>query len=527
MKSATRRLSEFLDSFLKYQAQRTSSYIRDTKHFLQKITEINQNRLPENAILVTMDVSSLYTNIDHEEGAEACYEFLELRKNKTISSAKLKSLILLVLRSTAFRFGSSIFKQVMGTSMGTPMAPNYANLFMAKFENEVITSYHQKTGLKPYVWYRYIDDIFIIWTHGADTLDDFITHNQNFSKQKKMKSNISFEVNQSTVKANFLDVSVELKDGVLATTLYSKPTDAHLYLNKSSNHPQHVTKNLPKGQLIRIRRICSELSEYTRNSNIMCNALIKRGYSERYLQSMVKEVSRINREDLLQDKPKEKKDPNLIFVSDWHPVLGNIPSILKRNFHIIENDSVLTKVFPSKPLVAFRRPRTIRNHTVRNDIRKKEEKSGSSKCGKCKLCTVNEFSTSDTITNKKKNISIKLKHFGTCSSQGLIYAARCKKHGCIYVGHTGVPLCSRFSKHRWDIKNRPGNSDLAAHFHKNHRDSDLEVFILQTGLPDEKQREFFEDKWICALQTYKDINTDLHQYAKDMYGLYSKLDRAK
>ena len=88
-------------------------------------------------------------------------------------------------------------------------------------------------------------------------------------------------------------------------------------------------------------------------------------------------------------------------------------------------------------------------------------------------------------------------------------------------------LCSRFDKHRWDIKNRPGNSDLAAHFHKNHRDSDLEVFILQTGLPDEKQREFFEDKWICALQTYKDINTDLHQYAKDMYGLYSKLDRAK
>ena len=259
----------------------------------------------------------------------------------------------------------------------------------------------------------------------------------------------------------------------------------------------------------------------------MCKALIKRGYSERYLQSMVKEVSQINREDLLQDKPKEKKDPNLIFVSDWHPILGNIPSILKRNFHIIENDSTLTKVFPSKPLVAFRRPKTIRNHTVRNDVLRAEEKPRSSKCGKCKLCTAHEFSTSDTITNKKKNITIKLKHFGSCSSKGLIYAARCKKHGSIYVGHTGVPLCSRFDKHRWDIKNRPGNSDLAAHFHKNHCDSDLEVFILQTGLPDEKQREFYEDKWICALQTHKDMNTDLHQYAKDMYGLYSKLDRLK
>ena len=27
----------------------------------------------------------------------------------------------------------------MGTSMGTPMAPNYANIFMDKFENDVIT----------------------------------------------------------------------------------------------------------------------------------------------------------------------------------------------------------------------------------------------------------------------------------------------------------------------------------------------------------------------------------------------------
>ena len=90
-----------------------------------------------------MDVSSLYTNIDHQEGAEACFLKLEERKNKSISSHMLKSLILLVLRSTAFRFGNSIYKQVMGTSMGTPMAPNYANIFMAKFETDLIRSFHK------------------------------------------------------------------------------------------------------------------------------------------------------------------------------------------------------------------------------------------------------------------------------------------------------------------------------------------------------------------------------------------------
>ena len=69
-----------------------------------------------------------------------------------------------------------------------------------------------------------------------------------------------------------------------------------------------------------------------------------------------------------------------------------------------------------------------------------------------------------------------------------------------------------------------GFSDLAQHFHKNHRLKDMEIFILQTGINDEKEREFYEDKWICKLQTFKDINTELHQYAKDMYGVYNKLN---
>ena len=164
----------------------------------------------------------------------------------------------------------------------------------------MITSYYKKTGLKPYVWYRYIDDIFFIWTHGPNTLEEFISYTQNYSKEKCMKSNISFEVNQSTVRTNFLDVSIGIKDNQLATTLYSKPTDAHLYLNKTSNHPRHVTKNLPKGQFIRIRRICSEFSEYIKNSTTLSKYLTKRGYSEKYLQTIMKEVSGISREDLLQ-----------------------------------------------------------------------------------------------------------------------------------------------------------------------------------------------------------------------------------
>ena len=142
--SCTTKLSEFLDSFLKHQAQRCKSYIKDTNQFLLKLQSLK--KLPSNTILVTMDVSSLYTNIDQEEGAEACFKKLEQRKRKNVPSLLLKKLILLVLRCNVFRFGSSFFSQKKGTCMGTPMAPNYANLFMDDLEENMIKAYFKKTG---------------------------------------------------------------------------------------------------------------------------------------------------------------------------------------------------------------------------------------------------------------------------------------------------------------------------------------------------------------------------------------------
>ena len=67
-----------------------------------------------------------------------------------------------------------------------------------------------------------------------------------------MKSEIRFEISLSSTTVNILDVTVINKNGTLETTLYSKPTDAQLYLNSSSSNPSHVVKNIPKGQFIRI-----------------------------------------------------------------------------------------------------------------------------------------------------------------------------------------------------------------------------------------------------------------------------------
>ena len=43
--------------------------------------------------------------------------------------------------------------------MGTPMAVNLANLFMGKFETDLLNDYQNKYNKSPGIWLSYIDDI--------------------------------------------------------------------------------------------------------------------------------------------------------------------------------------------------------------------------------------------------------------------------------------------------------------------------------------------------------------------------------
>ena len=214
-------LSEYVDSFLKYQAKTCKSYIRDTSDFLLKLKSLSA--IPSTSILVTMDVNSLHTNMDHEEGADACCKKLETRKNKTAPSNTLKSCILLILKSNNFRFGNTFHIQKKGTAMGTPMTANYANLFMDMFETSLRNDFHKQTGREPLIWLRFIDDIFFIRTDGEDSLKEFLAFCQKYSETKNMKSVIRFEMSQSTKTTNFLDVCITLNQQTFLPPSFQNP----------------------------------------------------------------------------------------------------------------------------------------------------------------------------------------------------------------------------------------------------------------------------------------------------------------
>ena len=70
----TERISQFVDYYLKPLVCTVPSYVKDTTDFLNKLANLNTiNTLPDNAILVTLDVTSLYTNIPHREGIPGGY----------------------------------------------------------------------------------------------------------------------------------------------------------------------------------------------------------------------------------------------------------------------------------------------------------------------------------------------------------------------------------------------------------------------------------------------------------------------
>ena len=74
--SPSANLSVFLDYYLKPIVQNLPSYIRDIDDFLKTVLDMNTT-IPPNAILVTLDVRSLYTNIPQDEGTQICLSALE------------------------------------------------------------------------------------------------------------------------------------------------------------------------------------------------------------------------------------------------------------------------------------------------------------------------------------------------------------------------------------------------------------------------------------------------------------------
>ena len=99
----TERLSSFVDKLLQPVAQIEDSYLKDTTHFIRFI---ESTRVPRNAFLVSMDVTSLYTNIPQEKGITiVCNAYKNFHANNLpIATNFLREMLSLILKENSFQF---------------------------------------------------------------------------------------------------------------------------------------------------------------------------------------------------------------------------------------------------------------------------------------------------------------------------------------------------------------------------------------------------------------------------------------
>ena len=371
------------------------------------------------------------------------------------------------------------------------MAPSYANIFMGELEENLL----QQTSNRPAIWWRFIDDIFAIWTHGEDNLNTFLREINSFHETIKFTAEWSKEI------VSFLDTTVFINESGIHTDLYTKPTDTHQYLMPTSCHPKHCTNSIPYSQSLRCRRICSNEEDFQMRVRELKQHLLTRGYNEELVDRQMERAIIIPRENTLQNHQRQTSMgiQRLPLVITYHP---GLPNILKKHLPILHASDRLRDAVPDPPMVAFRRPKNLRDLLVWAELKNSgppSTQTGNYQC-KDKRCHAIHVKSSLKKHIHKQNKWSKAQCEQT---RNLVYLIQCKKCGLQYIGETENPLHIRINGHRSDINTRKTEKPVAAHFNQpDHCLQDLQVMgIEKIHTNDTTRRKLIESYWIFTKET--------------------------
>ena len=276
--STTYNTAKYIEHFLGPLSTLHPSYIKDTYHFLDTIRPMV---VPNNSHLFTIDIDSLYTNINTGLGLQTISSIFSKHPDKNRPDKELLQLLELCLTHNDFLFNNQFYLQIHGTAMGQRFAPSYANLYMSEWEREALA----KCTYKPLIYLRFLDDIFGIWQHDIALFPQFINTLNTHHPSIRVKHTLD------PLTVNFLDTTILLHPlntthKQIKTKVFFKATDTHALLHKSSYHPKHTFTGIIKSQIIRFHRICTDKPDFHQATTTLFNSLKTRGYSKRYLRTV-------------------------------------------------------------------------------------------------------------------------------------------------------------------------------------------------------------------------------------------------
>ncbi|XP_062716986.1 uncharacterized protein LOC134292157 [Aedes albopictus] len=157
--SATYNMAQLLSNILGNIVGKTEYHVINSFEFAEEVTGM---QVPEEHVLFSLDVKSLYTNVPVAYALE-CIEarWDEVAKYTRIDKRGFLAAVELTLNSTFFVYRGVSYSQTFGVPMGSPLSPVIANIVMERLEQESIRKL-EGHRISMVVYRRYVDDCFCI-----------------------------------------------------------------------------------------------------------------------------------------------------------------------------------------------------------------------------------------------------------------------------------------------------------------------------------------------------------------------------
>ena len=288
----------------------------DTFSFLRELNGLDI----KNKFTVSYDVCSLFTNLPLNETLDLAVDLIfEKHKNLKITKNEMRELFVFCTSKTNFLFNGTVYDQIDGCAMGSPIAPILANVFLGYHEKIWLNEYEEKEGGGggPLFYRRYVDDVFAVFDDEGQA-----TRFLEFLNGKHGNIKFTMEKSENGV-LNFLDVKVSNND-LFLTSVYHKPTFTGLLTNFRSFVPVDYKKRLVLTLTDRIYKINNTWNGFHNDIKTLGHYLSRNLFPKQFFERNVKKY--LNHKFSGDKKDKEKTSERRYFRL---PYLGKKSAIAK------------------------------------------------------------------------------------------------------------------------------------------------------------------------------------------------------
>ncbi|BHF63461.1 hypothetical protein SprV_0200645300 [Sparganum proliferum] len=270
---------------LKFLTAESDTTVSSSAQFLEKLKGVS---LHPNEVMVSFDVTSTFTSIPQDLAIETIELLPQSKYDETenrLGHAQILHLLKLCLR-TYFTFDGTIYEQVKGTPMGSPISGFIAEAVLQRLES-LVFQHH-----KPKFWDRYVDDTFVVIER-----DQVLTFQEHLNA---VFPDIQFTVEEEeNNQLAFLDVLVCRKDcGGLKTKVFRKATNTMQVLNFNNNHPISHKRSCVRTLYRRVETHCNEPEDKTAELQYLRRVFTANGYPRNFVNLCIrKRDERPNRTD--------------------------------------------------------------------------------------------------------------------------------------------------------------------------------------------------------------------------------------